>query len=73
MADRETIIAGRNAWRAAEKAYSGEVAKYVGVWCMGEPPPTEVQPVTRAVLQELARLRKAADDALAAYRDVLGA
>ena len=65
MADRERIIAGRNAWHAAEKAYSAEAAKFVGVWWMGEPPPTEVQPVTREALQELARLRKAADEALA--------
>ena len=36
MADRETIIAAQDAWRAAEKAYADEASKYVAAWWIAE-------------------------------------
>ena len=72
MADRDPIMAAQDAWLAPEKAYSDEAAEYVAAWWMeAGPPPTMPEPVSLEALDKLNRLRKAADDALAAYRDVL--
>jgi hypothetical protein len=73
MADRDTIIAAQDAWRAAEKAYADEASKYVAAWWVAEgPPPTMPEPVSYEVLDKLTQLRAAADSARAAYRDVVG-
>jgi len=73
MADRDTIIAAQDAWRAAEKAYADEASKYVAAWWIADaPPPTMPEPVSYEVLDKLTQLRAAADSARTAYRDVLG-
>jgi hypothetical protein len=73
MADRDTIIAAQDAWRAAEKAYADEASKYVAAWWSADaPPPSMPEPVSYEVLDKLTQLRAAADSARTAYRDVLG-
>jgi hypothetical protein len=73
MANRETIIAAQDAWRAAEKAYGrrGLQVRRGMVDCR-RTSPTVPEPVSYEVLDKLTQLRAAADSARAAYRDVLG-
>lgn len=66
--ERHRLIAAHDEWRAAERAYSDEAAKYVQAWWVAEGPPDEMpQQLTREALDTLTRLRAAADEARNAY------
>lgn len=57
-------------WRDTERLYSEMAAQYVGAWWLGDEPPTG-ENVPRQATPEAAdtlnRIRKAADEARAAY------
>jgi hypothetical protein len=73
MADYGTIINARDAWRDAERAYYEEAVTH-WVWQMegASLPERYPEPVTTEERARLARLRQAADRALAAFQDALG-
>jgi hypothetical protein len=69
-AQRCALIVALYDWRDTERLYSEKVAKYVGAWWLGDEPPTgdnAPQPVTPEAVETLDRIRKAADEARAAY------
>lgn len=70
-AQRERLIAAQDEWRAAEKAYSEESAKYVAAWWIGGGPSSSIpEPLTSEALATLKRLRVDADAARTAYYEL---
>jgi hypothetical protein len=64
----EEIIAARDAWRDAKRAYDDEAAQYVGVaWLPTVAGPGPVDGVTREACEKLTRLGEAERAAAAAF------
>jgi hypothetical protein len=70
--DKDACHAAIDAWRAAEKTYSTESARYwsVGWPDSGVPFVAPEKAVTHGALDELSRLRAAAEAAQRRYREV---
>jgi hypothetical protein len=69
---REEMIAARDAWRDAKRAYDDEAAPYVGVaWLPTVPALGPVEGLSRQGYDKLARLREAEQEAAEAFCAVL--
>ena len=72
MGTREEMIAARDAWRDAKRAYDDEAAPYVGVaWLPTVPALGPVEGLSREGYDKLARLREAEQEAAEAFCAVL--
>jgi hypothetical protein len=68
MGTREEIIAARDAWRDAKRAYDDEAAPYVGgAWLPTVPRPDAVEGLTREACEKLTQLGEAEQAAAAAF------
>jgi len=72
MGTREEIIAARDAWRDAKRAYDDEAAPYVKVaWLPTVPRPDAVEGLTREGCERLTQLREAEQAAAVAFCAVI--
>jgi hypothetical protein len=70
---RDRILAAKEEWREAEWAYNDKLMRYVSVgWVLDGPLPPPEKALHQDGYQELMQLRQSAEDARAAYEEVLG-